>query len=157
MFASIFRLFVFFSTSLQTNTEKMSHKQQELYFSEDDDYADYDDDDRYAPTYVVPTKQKKPAKASSKQKQQTTTTITSNVEEEEEKQQALVAAAKPQQHLVTSQKIFARIDWDKSIPKDDIVIGYMDRFLGMQEIPFLEFKSQDEIVFHRVWYFRYKV
>lgn len=61
--------------------------------------------------------------------------------------------------LRSSRDIFHQIRWDGTIAAQNVVIGYMDRFLGMQEISFAEFRSNDkdsdyDIPFHRVWYFR---
>ena len=54
--------------------------------------------------------------------------------------------------------IFQRIKWDLSIDKNQIVIGYLDRFLGVQEIVFTEFKGvhedRDGIPLHRIRYFK---
>ncbi|KAJ3139067.1 hypothetical protein HK100_012097 [Physocladia obscura] len=63
--------------------------------------------------------------------------------------------------LRSSEDVFNRILWDSSFEREFFVIGYMDRFTGMQEISFNEFaiKREDQqgeewIPFHRVWYFK---
>ena len=37
----------------------------------------------------------------------------------------------PKQKLNTAESIMNRIKWDISIPKDQVIIGYLDRFVGM--------------------------
>ncbi|KAJ3214525.1 hypothetical protein HDU81_001689, partial [Chytriomyces hyalinus] len=63
--------------------------------------------------------------------------------------------------LRSSEDVFNRIIWDNRFDPDTFVIGYMDRFTGIQEIPFSEFaarkadqQGEDWIPFHRVWYFK---
>ncbi|KAI8621298.1 hypothetical protein BC830DRAFT_1095054 [Chytriomyces sp. MP71] len=63
--------------------------------------------------------------------------------------------------LRSSEDVFNRILWDTSFDPDNFVIGYMDRFVGMQEISFHDFavrkadqQGDDWIPFHRVWYFK---
>ncbi|KAJ3381190.1 hypothetical protein HDU84_005286 [Entophlyctis sp. JEL0112] len=63
--------------------------------------------------------------------------------------------------LRSSEDVFNRILWDTAFEQDYFVVGYMDRFTGMQEVPFAEFAASradqqgDEwIPFHRVWYFK---
>ena len=58
--------------------------------------------------------------------------------------------------LRTSSDVFHRIKWDPSYEADleEIWIGYKDRFLGIQEIKFLEFEPDlqqetGDIPFHR--------
>ncbi|KAI8835379.1 hypothetical protein BJ741DRAFT_607799, partial [Chytriomyces cf. hyalinus JEL632] len=63
--------------------------------------------------------------------------------------------------LRSSEDVFNRIVWDNRFDQDEFVIGYMDRFTGIQEIPFTDFaarkadqQGEDWIPFHRVWYFK---
>jgi hypothetical protein len=35
--------------------------------------------------------------------------------------------------LTTSDAIINRLKWDQSLPSEDFVIGYLDRFLGIME------------------------
>ena len=62
------------------------------------------------------------------------------------------------QKLKGADYIFKRIKWDSSIDKDQIVIGYLDRFLGVKEIQFSEFKGvhedRDGIPLHRIRHFK---
>ena len=58
-----------------------------------------------------------------------------------------------------SDFIFQRIKWDKSLDKEQIVIGYLDRFLGVKEIKFNDFKGVHEdyregIPLHRIRHFK---
>ncbi|KAI8820351.1 hypothetical protein BJ741DRAFT_542265, partial [Chytriomyces cf. hyalinus JEL632] len=62
--------------------------------------------------------------------------------------------------LRNSEDVFNRIVWDNRFDQDEFVIRYMDRFTGIQEIPFTDFaarkadqQGEDWIPFHRVWYF----
>ena len=54
--------------------------------------------------------------------------------------------------------IFQRIKWDTNINKDQIIIGYLDRFLGVKDIKFNDFKGvhedKDGVPFHRIRYFK---
>ena len=64
----------------------------------------------------------------------------------------------PKIKLKGSDFIFQRFKWDSQIDKSQIVIGYLDRFIGIQEIAFLEFKGvhedKDGIPLHRIRYFK---
>jgi uncharacterized protein (UPF0248 family) len=57
-----------------------------------------------------------------------------------------------------SDFIFQRIKWDTNIDKDQITIGYLDRFLGVKEIKFNDFKGVHEdkegVPLHRIRYFK---
>ncbi|KAL0490494.1 hypothetical protein AKO1_009521 [Acrasis kona] len=57
--------------------------------------------------------------------------------------------------LTTSDAIINRLRWDPSLPANDFVIGYLDRFLGIVEST-LETHEWDEIPLHRIYYFKYK-
>ncbi|KAJ3233783.1 hypothetical protein HDU77_000517, partial [Chytriomyces hyalinus] len=61
----------------------------------------------------------------------------------------------------SSEDVFNRIMWDNRFDPDTFVIGCMERFTGIQEIPFTDFaarkadqQGEDWIPFHRVWYFK---
>jgi poly(A) polymerase Pap1/uncharacterized protein (UPF0248 family) len=54
----------------------------------------------------------------------------------------------------TSEQIFNRIKWDPQFNPDEFYMGYEDRFLGMQEVAFHDFRKEDFIPWHRVWYFK---
>jgi uncharacterized protein (UPF0248 family) len=65
---------------------------------------------------------------------------------------------KKKERLRTSQEVYNRIMWDTTRydPKS-FVIGYLDRFDGMMELPLDEFVPIDkggDIAYHRVYYFR---
>lgn len=49
-----------------------------------------------------------------------------------------------------------RLLWDESLKKEEYVVGYEDRFLGVLEIPFTEFCMKKDIPTHRVQYFKRK-
>lgn len=54
-----------------------------------------------------------------------------------------------------SDFIFQRIKWDEKIDKNQVVIGYLDRFVGIKEIKFNDFKGVHEdykegVPFHRI-------
>ncbi|RNA21173.1 poly(A) polymerase [Brachionus plicatilis] len=57
-----------------------------------------------------------------------------------------------------SDSIFQRIKWDQQIDKNQVVIGYVDRFVGIKEIKFNEFKGvhedRDGVPLHRFRYFK---
>ncbi|KAL0483230.1 hypothetical protein AKO1_011535 [Acrasis kona] len=56
--------------------------------------------------------------------------------------------------LNTSESIINRLRWDSSLPSQDFVIGYLDRFLGIMEST-LETHEFSEIPLHRIYYFKY--
>ena len=62
------------------------------------------------------------------------------------------------QKLKGADLIFQRIKWDSSIDKEQIIVGYLDRFLGVKEIQFSEFKGvhddRDGIPLHRIRHFK---
>ncbi|CAF0847328.1 unnamed protein product [Brachionus calyciflorus] len=57
-----------------------------------------------------------------------------------------------------SEFIFQRIKWDDKIDKNQVVIGYLDRFLGVKDIKFNDFKGvhddRDGVPLHRIRYFK---
>ena len=67
--------------------------------------------------------------------------------------------------LTPADEIFNRILWDESLEREDFVIGYIDRFTGLQEIDLIHFVTIKNasanqvcppIPFHRVQYFKYR-
>lgn len=56
--------------------------------------------------------------------------------------------------LRTSEDVFNRVSWDSSFNQADFIIGYVDRFRGMMELPFPDFTPGGDIPFHRIYYFR---
>jgi uncharacterized protein (UPF0248 family) len=62
--------------------------------------------------------------------------------------------------LRTSTDVMSRIRWDPNLDSSDFIVGYDDRFTGIQEKKFEEWKSEltDEefIPQHRVMYFKRK-
>lgn len=66
---------------------------------------------------------------------------------------------KKPQKLKGSEYIFHRIKWDTNIDKNQVVIGYLDRFKGIKDIQFDDFKRVHEdykegVPFHRIRYFK---
>ena len=55
--------------------------------------------------------------------------------------------------LIPANVILDRIQWDPNLNKDDFVVAYEDRFLGIIEVPFEEF-VQSEAKNHRIQYFK---
>lgn len=67
--------------------------------------------------------------------------------------------------MKTAEDVVKRVLWDESISQEDITIGYIDRFTGLQEKPFVAFSWEDlasidyftfAIPKHRIQYFKYK-
>jgi len=54
--------------------------------------------------------------------------------------------------LRTSEDVYNRIKWDNVWNEEEFVVGYIDRFDGIMEVPFSEF-AMVEAPFHRVQYF----
>ena len=59
------------------------------------------------------------------------------------------------QKLAGSDHIINRILWDKSYESGEFTVGYEDRFLGILEMPFVEFIASD-IPQHRIRFFKKK-
>jgi len=59
-----------------------------------------------------------------------------------------------------TEEVYHRIKWDEKYNKDECVIGYEDRFVGIMDSPFDRFDkdlSSDTFVpWHRVQYFKVK-
>jgi len=69
---------------------------------------------------------------------------------------------KKKQRLTPSDKIFSRIQNDPTIESNRFIIGYTDRFTGVQEIDFTSFVTlENELMYnsgvpmHRIQYFKY--
>lgn len=83
----------------------------------------------------------------------------SDVEIEEESESSKKAPMK------TAGDVRRRIQWDENISKEEITVGYMDRFLGLKECKFGNFDWGDIVLAdlgalaipeHRINYFKYK-
>ncbi|ESO82308.1 hypothetical protein LOTGIDRAFT_237039 [Lottia gigantea] len=70
-----------------------------------------------------------------------------------------------QASMKTSEDVIKRIQWDPDLPQEDFLVGYIDRFLGIQEKYFTAFSWEDiatvdynvlAIPQHRIQYFKYK-
>ena len=57
---------------------------------------------------------------------------------------------------MTSREVYNRILWDPRIEQSHISVGYMDRFRGVVELPFLDQKLTRDVPWHRVVHFRYQ-
>ena len=55
----------------------------------------------------------------------------------------------------TAEDVIKRIKWDPDTRQEDWSIGYIDRFKGIMEDPFVGFNWED-VVQHRIQYFRYR-
>lgn len=80
------------------------------------------------------------------------------IEEEETKDEK-----KPS--MKTAEDVVKRILWDQNLPTDEFIVGYIDRFLGIQEKYFTAFSWEDiasvdynvlAVPKHRIQYFKYK-
>ncbi|KAK6176356.1 hypothetical protein SNE40_014656 [Patella caerulea] len=70
-----------------------------------------------------------------------------------------------QASMKTSADVIKRIQWDSDLPQEEFLVGYMDRFIGIQEKYFSAFSWEDiasvdynvlAIPKHRIEYFKYK-
>lgn len=93
--------------------------------------------------------QSKPKSKSYSKHHQSTVKASENDDEEEEKAK-----------FKGSDTIFQRFKWDPSVNQNDVIIGYLDRFKGVLEIKFSEFKGVHEdregIPLHRIRYYKIK-
>jgi len=73
--------------------------------------------------------------------------------------------SKKKPSMRTAEDVINRIKWDPMLPEDFFVVGYIDRFLGIQEQSFTAFTWEDlasvdydvlAIPQHRIQYFKYK-
>ena len=67
--------------------------------------------------------------------------------------------------MKTAADVIKRLEWDPDVDKEDFIVGYMDRLVGLQERPFTAFTWEDlasvdqfalAIPQHRIQYFKYK-
>jgi len=71
------------------------------------------------------------------------------------KQKGKVVEEEKKEKLTTSDSIINRLKWDPSLPGEDFVIGYLDRFIGIIEST-MATHDWAEIPLHRIYYFKYK-
>jgi len=73
--------------------------------------------------------------------------------------------SKKKPSMRTAEDVINRIKWDSLLPEEFFVVGYLDRFLGVQEETFSTFSWEDlasvdydvlAIPQHRIQYFKYK-
>jgi len=72
----------------------------------------------------------------------------------------------PKKKMRTASDVIKRIQWQKELKSEDFTVGYLDRFLGVQEKDFGEFSWDDiatvddfavlAIPKHRIQYFKYR-
>ena len=69
------------------------------------------------------------------------------------------------ERMRTATEVISRILWDPDLPSEDFTVGYLDRFIGIQEKGFKEFSWEDiasvgadvlAVPKHRIQYFKYK-
>ena len=67
--------------------------------------------------------------------------------------------------MKTATEVISRILWDPDLPVEAFTVGYLDRFVGIQEKPFKDFSWDDiasvgnnvlAVPKHRIQYFKYK-
>lgn len=67
--------------------------------------------------------------------------------------------------MKTAADVIKRLQWDESVEKDDFIVGYIDRIVGLVEKRFTAFSWEDlasvdymtlAIPQHRIQYFKYK-
>ncbi|KAK9397480.1 leukocyte receptor cluster member 9-like [Crotalus adamanteus] len=67
--------------------------------------------------------------------------------------------------MKTAEDVISRLLWDTQVPAEQFSIGYLDRFLGILEEPFISFSWEDlasvgpgvlAIPKHRIHYFKYR-
>ncbi|OWF55848.1 uncharacterized protein LOC110454544 [Mizuhopecten yessoensis] len=67
--------------------------------------------------------------------------------------------------MKTAEDVIKRIQWDGQLPQDEFIVGYIDRFKGIQEKYFTSFSWEDiatvdytvlAIPKHRIQYFKYR-
>ena len=68
--------------------------------------------------------------------------------------------------MKTAADVISRLQWDRDLPTEHFVVGYLDRFLGVLEQPFTAFSWEDlasvddfevlAVPQHRIQYFKYR-
>ncbi|PRP83637.1 poly(A) polymerase pla1, partial [Planoprotostelium fungivorum] len=67
---------------------------------------------------------------------------------------------KPKKAGKMAEDVYNRLKWDNSLDKETIVVGYEDRFLGIQEVPYNSFAEMRDLTgevfipWHRIRYFK---
>lgn len=83
----------------------------------------------------------------------------------EQEQISLPKDGEKKKPMKTAIDVIHRILWDDAFPTEKFIVGYLDRFLGVQEKPFTAFSWEDissvdqdvlAIPKHRIQYFKYK-
>jgi len=108
------------------------------------------EDHRVLPAVAGPQSAKKSSKATKKQKP---------VENDD-------GSAAPKKKMRTAEDVIKRIRWQQGLKSEDFSVGYLDRFLGVQEKEFGAFSWDDiatlddyavlAIPKHRIQYFKYR-
>jgi uncharacterized protein (UPF0248 family) len=75
---------------------------------------------------------------------------------DEQKQKEEESASKKHQRLRPVPDVMSWIRWHPSSNPDDFVVGYDDRFLGVQEVPFSAWDGElsKDVPLHRIVYFK---
>jgi hypothetical protein len=63
----------------------------------------------------------------------TTETATQNLPTKMSKKSKAQPVEEKKEKLTTSDAIINRLKWDSSLPAEDFIIGYLDRFMGIIE------------------------
>lgn len=65
--------------------------------------------------------------------------------------------------MKTAADVINRLKWDSTLPAKEFTVGYLDRFVGVVELPFEEFEKNDftnaspdefGVPEHRIQYFK---
>ena len=101
---------------------------------------------------------KKDLSSPQKKSPKPTSSLRDKSEEEEEREGK-------KERMRTATEVISRILWDPDLPSGDFTVGYLDRFIGIQEKGFKEFSWEDiasvgadvlAVPKHRIQYFKYK-
>ena len=82
-----------------------------------------------------------------------------NSKEKDKKQNSSIDTEEKDSTFKGSDLIFKRLKWDESFDTNDVIIGYTDRFKGIMEMKFNDFKGvhehyKDGIPLHRIQYYK---
>jgi len=93
-------------------------------------------------------------------------TTKSNVKKKHRHVESDDTAGTPKKKMRTASDVIKRIQWQKELSPEDFIVGYLDRFLGVQEKAFGAFSWDDiaavddcavlAIPKHRIQYFKYR-
>ncbi len=133
------------------NSAEYENSYEDDYFEEDyEDYDEYDYEDAENSgeedegfDFAIQNKVMKNKKFK--------TVNTASEDVEEESQEATLKSGK----FKGADKIYNQILWDEKLNKNDFIVGYEDRFVGLLEEPFSTFEAlKEDIPFHRIRFFK---